>query len=384
MEVGFVDLSLLGHFSVITDPRRTCGKLHKLEKVLTLTVLAIISGSESWVDVEEFGKCHDEWLSTFMDLENGIPSHDTIGRIFGILDPDEFQKCFISWVETLRQPISREIVSVDGKTLRRSFDKANAALPFHIVSAWANENGLSLGQQQVIGKSNEITAIPALLKLLALDGAIVTIDAMGCQKNITKQIRDKKADYVLALKDNQENLHNRAINFFEEQAKNKFKDPCVESHHSCEKSHGRLEERDYYFSTNINCMRPFDGWSDITSIGMVVAKRTLNGETTTHARYYLSSLKEKSIADFVRAARVHWGIENKLHWVLDVCMHEDQSRVRKNYAAQNFAALRKIALNLIKLDKTPKKSFRLKKYRASILPEYALSVLLNKNANDNS
>lgn len=384
MEAEVIDISLLGHFSVITDPRRNCRKVHRLEKVLTLTVLAIISGAENWVDVAEFGKCQEEWLATFMALENGIPSHDTVGRIFSLLDPEEFQKCFIAWVETLRKPVPGEIVSVDGKTLRRSFDKANGALPFHIVSAWANENGLSLGQQQVIGKSNEITAIPALLKLLALDGAIVTIDAMGCQKNITKQIRDKNADYVLALKDNQENLHNRAIKFFEEQAKNKFKDPCVESHHSCENSHGRFEERDYYFSTNINCMRPFNGWSDIASIGMVVAKRTLNGETTTHARYYLSSLKANSIADFVRAVRVHWGIENKLHWVLDVCMHEDQSRVRKNYAAQNLAALRKIALNLIKLDKTPKKSFRLKKYRASILPKYALSVLLNKNANDNS
>ena len=337
-----------------------------------------------WVDVEEFGKCHMEWLSTLVDLENGIPSHDTIGRIFSILDPDEFQKCFIAWVETLRKPIAGEIVSIDGKTIRRSFDKANGGLPFHIVSAWANENGLSLGQQQVIGKSNEITAIPELLKVLALDGAIVTIDAMGCQKNITKQIRAKKADYVLALKGNQENLHNRAINFFKEQAENNFKDPCIESSHTSEKSHGRFEERDYYFSTKINCMRPIEGWSDLASIGMVVARRTLNGETTTHTRYYLSSLKENSIADFARAVRVHWGIENKLHWVLDVCMREDQSRVRKNYAAQNFAALRKIALNLIKLDKTPKKSFRLKKYRASILPEYALAVLLNKNSNDNS
>jgi predicted transposase YbfD/YdcC len=384
MEIEGVDISLLSHFVSISDPRRNCGKLHRLEKILTLTVLAIIAGGESWVDIEEFGKCHEEWLSTFMELENGIPSHDTIGRIFSILDPDEFQKCFISWVETLRKPFAREIVSVDGKTLRRSFDKANGKLPFHIVSAWANENGLSLGQQQVIGKSNEITAIPELLKVLALKGAIVTIDAMGCQKNITKQIRKKNADYVLALKDNQGNLHNRAINFFKEQAENHFKDASVESFHTSEKGHGRFEERDYYFSTKINCMRPFEGWSDLASIGMVVARRTVNGETTTHTRYYISSLKEKSVTDFARAVRVHWGIENKLHWVLDVCMHEDLSRVRKDYAAQNFAALRKIALNLIKLDPIPKKSFRLKKYRASIMPEYALSVLINKNFNNNN
>lgn len=384
MEARIADLSLLEHFSVITDPRRTCGKLHKLEKVLSLTVLAIISGAESWVDVEEFGWCHEEWLSSFLDLENGIPSHDTIGRIFGLLDPQEFQKCFISWVETLRQPIAKEIVSIDGKTLRRSFDKANSKLPFHIVSAWASENGLSLGQQQVVGKSNEIRAIPELLKLLTLEGAIVTIDAMGCQKEITKQICNKQADFVLALKDNQKNLHNRVINFFNDQAKTNFTDPVIESHQSRERSHGRLEEREYYFSTAIGCLKPFQGWSNVNSIGMVVARRTVDGKTTTHARYYISSLKQNSVADFARAVRLHWGIENKLHWVLDVCMREDQSRVRKNYGAQNFAALRKIALNLIKLDQTPKKSFRLKKYRASILPEYALSVLLNKKVNNHN
>jgi len=384
MEARIVNISILEHFSVITDPRRTCGKLHKLDKILTLAVLAIISGAESWVDIEEFGKCHEEWLSTFLDLEGGIPSHDTIGRVFGILDPHEFQQCFISWVETLRKPIEGEIISVDGKTLRRSFDKANGDLPFHIVSAWANENGLSLGQQQVIGKSNEITAIPELLKLLALDGCIVTIDAMGCQKEITKQIRDKKADYVLALKDNHKNLHRRAKSFFKEHEKNNFADPRVESYKTSEKDHGRFEERSYYFTTEINCLLPFEDWSDLHSVGMVVARRTIKGKTSTQTRYYISSLKENSIADFSRAVRVHWGIENKLHWILDVCMREDQSRVRKNYAAQNFAALRKIALNLIKLDKTPKKSFRLKKYRASLLPEYALSCLVNKIINKNS
>lgn len=381
MESRVVDLSLLSQFSVIRDPRRVCGKLHKLEKILAITVLGIISGAESWVEIEEFGKCHADWLSTFLDLENGTPSHDTIGRVFSILDPEEFQRCFINWAETLREPVRAEIVSIDGKTLRRSFDKANGLLPFHIVSAWANENGLSLGQKQVVGKSNEITAIPELLKLLALDGSIVTIDAMGCQKEITQQIRGKKADYVLALKDNQKNLHNRAKSFFDEHKKDNFADPRIESHHSSDKSHGRIEERSYYFSSDINCMKPFENWSDLTSIGMVIAQRTIDGVTSTQTRYFISSLKKNSISDFARAVRVHWGIENKLHWVLDVCMREDLSRVRKNYAAQNFAALRKIALNLIKLDKTPKKSFRLKKFRASLSTDYALSILLNKNAN---
>ena len=237
MEAKLADLSSLAHFSVISDPRRRCGKLHKLEKIMAVSVLAIISGAESWVDIAEFGACHAEWLATCLDLENGIASHDTIGRVFSILDPDEFQRCFISWVETLRKPFNAEIVSVDGKTLRRSFDKANGELPFHIVSAWANENGLSLGQQQVVGKSNEITAIPALLKLLVLDGSIVTADAMGCQKEITKQIRDKKADYVLALKSNQKNLYCHAQNFFKEHEK----DRSIESYDTSEKGHGRSE-----------------------------------------------------------------------------------------------------------------------------------------------
>jgi len=238
---------------------------------------------------------------------------------------------------------------------------------------------LSLGQLQVVGKSNEITAIPELLKLLVLEGCIVTTDAMGCQKEITKQIREKKADYVLGLKDNQKNLHRRAETFFQEQECNNFADTQIESHQTTEKGHGRKEQRTYYLSTQINCIKPFEDWADLNSIGMVVATRTINGETSTQTRYFISSLEKNSVVDFSRAVRVHWGIENKLHWILDVCMHEDLSRVRKNYAAQNFAALRKIALNLIKLDKTPKKSFRLKKYRASILPEFTLSVLCNKN-----
>ena len=209
------ELDLLSHFSIIRDPRRVCGKRHKLEKIFGISVCAIMSGAESWTEVEEFGKAKEEWLSEFLDLENGIPSHDTFGRVFGLIDPEEFQVCFSSWVESLRKHVDKEIVAIDGKTLRRSFDKANEKLPFHIVSAWAHENELSLGQVQVDKKSNEIKAIPKLLKLLALEGCIVTLDAIGCQKEISKQIRAKKADYVLILKSNQKNMYRRAKTFFE-------------------------------------------------------------------------------------------------------------------------------------------------------------------------
>lgn len=377
-----LEFDLLSHFSVITDPRRDCGKLHKLEKIFAISVCAIMSGAESWVEVESFGIEKEEWLSELIDLENGIPSHDTFGRVFGLIDPEEFQICFSNWVESLRKHISREIVAIDGKTIRRSFDKANNELPFHIVSAWANENELSLGQVQVDKKSNEINAIPRLLKLLALEGCIVTLDAMGCQKKITKEIRKKKADYVLVLKSNQKNLYGRAKAFFEEHEKNGYKDPDFEFFETKSKSHGRDEHRRYYLTTKTNFLQPASGWTDLNSVGMIEATRTVNGKTSTQTRFFISSLTKDSVSDFSRAVRCHWGIENKLHWILDVCMREDESRVRKNYAAQNLAALRKIALNLIKMEKSTKKSFRVKKLKASWSEKYALSVLLGKNVND--
>ena len=377
-----IDLSLISHFSVLRDPRRNCGKLHRLDKILVISVCAILSGAESWVEVEEFGESNSEWLSTFVDMENEVPSHDTFGRVFGLLDPDEFQGCFIRWVETLRSHVDREIVAIDGKTLRGSFDKANNELPFHIVSAWANENELSLGARCVDKKSNEIKAIPELLKVLALEGCIVTIDAMGCQKEIAKQIRQKKADYVLTLKSNQKNLYGRVESFFQEHGKQKYKHLDHEFYETTEKSHGREEHRKYYLTTTTNFLRSLSGWEELNSVGMVIAERTINGKTSSHTRYFITSLKEKSICDFSRAVRCHWGIENKLHWTLDVCLREDYCRIRKDYAAINFAALRKIALNLIKLEKSTKKSFRVKKLKASWSRDYALSVLLNKNSNN--
>jgi predicted transposase YbfD/YdcC len=377
-----IDLSLLSHFSVIRDPRRVNRKLHHLDKILVVSICGILSGAESWVEVEEFGKANQEWLARLIDLENGIPSHDTFGRVFGLLDPDGLQSCFSRWVETLRQHVDREIVAIDGKTLRRSFDKANGELPFHIVSAWANENELSLGQVAVDEKSNEIKAIPELLKVLALEGCIVTIDAMGCQKEITEKIREKKADYVLTLKRNHKNLNDRAEMFFQEHGKTNFRDLDHEFYETTEKNHGRDENRKYYLTTLTNCLQPMNGWKDLNSIGMVIATRTVDGQTSSYTRYFISSLRKNSISDFSRAVRCHWGIENKLHWTLDVCFREDLCRVRKDYAAINFALLRKICLNLVKLEKSTKKSFRVKKFKATFSRDYLLFVLLNKNTKD--
>jgi predicted transposase YbfD/YdcC len=374
------ELSLLKYFSVISDPRREGGnKLHGVGTILGLSIYAIMSGAESWAEIEQFGNEKKEQLSEFLDLENGIPSHDTIGRVFGILDPEEFQRCFIAWVESIRRHVDKDIISIDGKTLRRSVDKANHEFPFHIVSAWSSENELSLGQIQVDKKSNEIIAIPELLKYLVLDKCIVTIDAMGCQKTITGCIREKKADYVLALKANHENLHNRAQQYFSD-LKN-IQSDHMESFTTNEKGHGRIEQRTYYFTSEINFLKPYAGFVDLQGVGMVEATRTINGETSKQLRYFISSLPKGAVSDFARAVRCHWGIENKLHWTLDVCMREDDCRVRKNYAAQNFAALRKIALNLIKQDTNSKISFRGRILKAAWSLNYALSTLFQKKVN---
>ena len=293
MELSLEDLGLIEHFSVIKDPRRNCGKKHELTKIFCLSICAILGGCDSWVEVELYGKEKFSWLSKFLDLSGGVPSHDTFGRVFSIIDPGEFEKCFNSWVSSLRESINREVVSIDGKTLRRSFDKANSQLPFHIVSAWASDNGMSLGQVQVDKKSNEIKAIPKLLDVLALKDCIVTIDAMGSQKKIAEKVVQKKADYVLTLKANQKNLHSRTKSFFKEHQKSDYKKLDHSFYETKEKGHGRYEERSYYLTSNINFLKPIEGWTNLNSVGMVVAKRTINGKTSTQVRYFITSLKKE-------------------------------------------------------------------------------------------
>ena len=299
-------------------------------------------------------------------------------RVFRSLDPEEFEKCFISWVELLRKNISKEIVAIDGKTIRRSFDKANGELAIHIVSAWGKENGLSLGQVAVSEKSNEITAIPKLLQLLSLEGCIITIDAMGCQKKIVKEIRRQKADYVLELKKNHEKLFNKVEIFFERHRENQFVNFKHKYLETKDKNHGRIEIRRYWITEDITDLDTDHAWTDLLSIGMVERIRIIGEKTEREVHFYLTSLKAEA-KEFARAARGHWSIENSLHWVLDVIFREDESRVRKDYGAQNLAILKKIALNLIKVNSTQKASMRSKRRIAALNQNFLLEILLDKS-----
>lgn len=362
------------YFSVIADPRKPINRRHNLIDIIVISICATLSGCEDFTEIAEYGEAKEEWLKTFLELPNGIPSHDTFTRVFRVIDPDEFGDCFSEWVQALREEVSQEVVAIDGKTIRRSFDKASEKTALHVVSAFASENKLALGQVSVSDKSNEITAIPKLLKLLYLKGCIVTIDAMGCQKKIASAIRNKKADYVLALKGNHPNLEKEIKNIFSDEY---FLKDC--DYHKTEnnkKNHGRLEVREYYITDKLKSLSDKDKWKDLKSIGMVKSSRTVNGKTSLETRYFICSIKSDSNL-FAKAARKHWSIENSLHWVLDVVFNEDYSRSRKDCATNNLAALRKIALNLIRAEKSTKGSIKVKRLRASLKDEYLMEVLTN-------
>jgi predicted transposase YbfD/YdcC len=365
-------------FSPLTDPRKERARRHELLDIIILAVCAVICDCNTWVDIAQFCRIRLDWFRNFLHLPNGIPSHDTFGRVFARLNPLEFEKCFILWAEGLREALGGEIVSLDGKSLRCSHDYARGKNPLQMVSAWAGANDLVLGQLKVEGDSNEITAIPALLKIISLKGCIVTIDAIGTQKEIAAEIRNQGADYVLALKTNQESLHEAvAYSFQEERRINNFKGIAHDYYETVEKNHGRLETRRYWTISDpdyIKYLDPKGKWQDLKSIGLVEAERIIKGETSLEARYYLSS-RAGEAKEFAQAVRSHWGIENSLHWVMDVDFREDDSRVRQGYAAENFAVLRRLALNLIKREPTFRKSVKGRRLAASWSGEYLLRVL---------
>lgn len=364
------------YFSDLTDPRVERRRLHKLIDIVVISICATLARCEDFVEISEFGKAKEEWLKTFLELPNGIPSHDTFSRVFRRLDPEEFHKCFMNWVEVLRREVSKEIVAIDGKTVRRAIDKASEQSGLHIVSAWASENELSLGQVAVEDKSNEIVAIPRLLELLDLKGCIVTIDAIGCYATTVDAIRARKADYVITLKANQKNLHKSAVEFFE---KNKEKS-SVEFHQTHDKKHGRIETRKYYITSDLDQFSSTEKFKDIKSIGMVEATREVNDKISTHVRYFITSLEPEPKL-FAKAVRTHWSIENSLHWVLDVIFGEDYSRSRKDNSAKNLAALRKIAINLVKADKASKKSIKVRRLLAGMDQHYLLRLLTQNFSN---
>ena len=374
---GGVPASLIEYFSILPDPRVDRTLHHRLIDVVVIGFCATLAGGEGFNDMEEFGKAKEAWFRTFLELPNGIPTHDTFNRVFQALDPQAFLDCFVKWTESLRNAVSGEIVAVDGKALRRALEMgAGQALPY-MVSAWATDNGLALGQAKVDEKSNEITAIPVLLRALELSGCIVTIDAMGCQKKIAREIVDADADYALALKGNQETVHDEVKAYMDDAVSRWAKAPAtvpdLDYFETVEKDHGRIETRRFWQSDKVDWFTDHGQWERLRSFGLAEATREIQGVVTTERRYYLLSLS-RDIRQFARASRRHWGVENSLHWILDVVFKEDQSRARLGYAAQNLATLRRLAINALKRE-TSKRSMRLKVKRAGWDNDFLLSVL---------
>jgi len=345
--------SIFNHFQYIIDPRKGKNKMYLLTDIIGLTICAVIAGADSWYESEKFGKIKIEWLKKHFNFENGIPSHDTLRRVFSLINPNDFEVCFLNWINSIRKKTKGEIIPIDGKTVRRSHDNKNGKSAIHMVSAWANTNNIVLGQLKTNEKSNEITAIPKLLETLDLNGCIVSIDAMGCQKKIAENIIDNGANYVLAVKDNQENLYNSIQAFFKKDIFN-----CLNGIDNYkpdeENKHGRSDLRKYWifkYNKNILGSKLLDEWKNIKSIGMVESERLVKGNYKKERRYYITSLNCKA-KRFSKIIRNHWYIENKLHWCLDVAFREDECRKRKGHSAENFTIVRRIALNMIKNEKS--------------------------------
>jgi predicted transposase YbfD/YdcC len=382
-ETELAKTSLVAHFAQVPDPRINRRRDHDLIDILVIAVCTLLCAGETFNDMEDFGKAKLDWFRTFLNLRNGIPSHDTFNRVFAALDPKQFLDCFLRWTQSLREAVPQEIVALDGKALRRALNQGQSVK--YVVSAWAESNGLVLGQLKVADKSNEITAVPELLRVLELSGCIVTLDAMGCQKKIAKEIIEADADYVLALKGNQETVHEEVKSFLDatlleqqsprlQGAKLSKAAATLVSLETVEKDHGRLEIRRYYQSDYLDWFADRPKWEGLKSVGMVESLREVEGKTTVERRYYLASLP-LGIKTLARAVRGHWGVENKVHWVMDVCFREDQSRARAGYAAENLATLRRLALNLLKQEKTKRRGVRGKQLNASWDHAYLLKLL---------
>lgn len=365
------------HFASLNDPRTPDKIEHLLIDIVTIAICAVICGADGFIEIADYGKAKYDWFKGFLKLPNGIPSHDTFGRVFSLISPSEFQCCFQSWIQTVATLTSGEVVAIDGKCLRRSHDRSSGKAAIHMVSAWASRNRVSIGQVKTDEKSNEITAIPELLRLLELKGCIVTIDAMGCQTKIASAIVDKGADYVLALKDNQGNLSEDVKQHFEEAVQYGIDDYAIVTYESVNGGHGRVETRRCYTCSDIDWLEAKTKWTGLKTIVRIDSERDVDGKIGNDTRYYITSL-ENDPKNILEAVRSHWGVENSHHWVLDVAFREDESRIRKGYAAENFSILRNIAANLLRNEKSSKRGIKGKRLKAGWDNDYLVKVLVSK------
>ena len=362
------------HFLTLTDPRRR-EVTYPLMNVVVIAVCAVICGADDFVAIAEFGKMKRDWLARFLDLRNGIPSHDRFNMILAAIKPAEFEKCLLSWITALHDITAGQVVAIDGKTLRRSFDAASGKSAIHMVSAWATANHISLGQVVVDAKSNEITAIPKLLQILEISGCLVTIDAMGCQTEIAQEIVKAGADYVLAVKGNQPTLHRGIKAFFDDHLEDDFARTKAHRHETQDKGHGREENRSYVVCPVPEDLPDGSRWAKLKAIGIALSETQRDGKLCHEVRYYILS-KYLSGRRFAEAVRQHWGIENRLHWQLDVTFQEDQCRIRKGHADANFSILRRTTLSLLKNESTRKVGIKNKRLAAALDETYLEKVLV--------
>lgn len=365
------------HFGEVTDPRVDRTKYHKLVDIMTIAICAVICGAENWVDVELYGNSKLAWLTTLLELPNGIPSHDTFGRVFGRIDAKEFQKAFFEWVMAVNDLIQGQIVNIDGKCLRGSDDKALGKRAIYMVSAWASENEIVLGQRKVDEKSNEITAIPELLRILSIAGCIVTIDAIGTQTEIAQAIVDAQAGYALSVKENQGHLFEDIACIFAVDQAHNFQYASLDYAKTTNSDHGRIDIRECWSTSNpeyLKLIRKVENWPGLQSIAMVVSTRIIGEKQTKHTRYYITTLASNA-KRILHVVRRHWAIENELHWVLDVAMNEDNNRVHKDQGPENMAVLRHMALNLLKQEKTAKGGVHAKQLQAAWNNDYLRKLL---------
>jgi predicted transposase YbfD/YdcC len=369
-----VGTSIVEHFSTLTDPRILLKTDHKLIDIVVIALCAVIGGADDWVEIADYGQIKEDWFKTFLELPKGIPSHDTFRRVFLLINPKEFGERLIDWIREVFPRIGSDVIAIDGKTARGSHDRANGEKAIHMVNAWAVKQRLIVGQVKTDDKSNEITAIPELLKIIDVKDCVVTIDAMGCQKQIVRQIVKQGGDYVLSLKGNQGNLHKEVELLFEKAKEDDYKDLPHDVHTTVDGGHGRIETRTYTTIGDVDWFEDKSKWSKLTSFGMVVSKREIGDRVTEETRYFISSLPNDAVR-FAEAARGHWGVENSLHWCLDIAFREDDNRLRKGHGATNMAILRRFALTLIKQDPSRKVGVKASRKRAGWDNEYLLHLL---------